>query len=84
MTEVFQSNYNLKNSSALLSRGIKTVMYGSETISSSGPQAWDILLTELKYIVSPTLIKKKISVSCLHARLYFATCNMLGTYKGIS
>ena len=62
VTDVFQSNYNLKNSSKLQSKGIKikTVMHGSETISSSGQQTWDILPTELKYIVSPILIKKKI------------------------
>ena len=35
-------------------------MYGSETISSLGPKMWDILLTELKKNVSPTLFKKKI------------------------
>ena len=39
---------------------IKTVMYGSETRSSLGPKIWDILPTELKRIVSPTLFKKKI------------------------
>ena len=35
-------------------------MYGSETLSSLGPKILDILLTELKRIVSPTLFKKKI------------------------
>ena len=35
-------------------------MYGSETISSFGPKMQDILPTELKKIVSPTLFKKKI------------------------
>ena len=35
-------------------------MYGSETISSLGPTIRDILPTELKKIVSPTLFKKKI------------------------
>ena len=38
---------------------IKTAMYGSETISSLGPKIWDILPTELKRIVFPTLFKKK-------------------------
>ena len=36
------------------------LMYGSETISSLGPKIWGILTTELKWIVSPTLFKKKI------------------------
>ena len=63
LTEIFpqkESNYSLKNSTALQGRSIKTVMYGSETISSLGPKILDILLTELKKIVSPTLFKKKI------------------------
>ena len=36
-------------------------MYRSETISSLEPKIWDILPTELKRIVSPTLFKKKIA-----------------------
>ena len=63
LTEIFpqkKSNYSLKNSTTLQGRSIKTVMYGSETISSLGPKIWDILPTELKKIVSPTLFKKKI------------------------
>ena len=43
-----ESNYSLRNSTALQGRSIKTVMYGSETISSLGPKIWDILPTELK------------------------------------
>ena len=63
LTEIFpqkESNYSLRSSTALQGRSIKTVMYGSETISSLGPKIWDILPTELKRIVSPTLFKKKI------------------------
>ena len=49
LTEIFplkESNYSLRNSTALQGRSIKTVMYGSETISSLGPKIWDILPTE--------------------------------------
>ena len=63
LTEIFpqkQSNYSPRNSTTLQSRSMKTVMYGSETISSLGPKIWDILPTELKIILSPTLFKKKI------------------------
>ena len=63
LTEIFpqkESNYSLRNSTTLQGRSIKTVMYGSESISSLGPKIWDILPTELKKIVSPTLFKKKI------------------------
>ena len=51
LTEKFpqkESNYSLRNSTTLQGRSIKTVMYGSETISSLGPKIWDILPTELK------------------------------------
>ena len=63
LTEIFpqkESNYSLRNSTALQGGSIKTVMYVSETISSLGPKIWDILTTELKNNMSPTLFKKKI------------------------
>ena len=62
LTDIFpqkESNYSRRNSTILHGRSIKTVMYGSETISSLGPKLWDILPT-VKRIVSPTLFKKKI------------------------
>ena len=61
LTEIFpqkESNYSPRNSTALQGRSIKTIMYGSESISSLGPKIWDILPTELKKNVSPTLFKK--------------------------
>ena len=45
LTEIFpqkESNYSLRNSTTLQGRSIKTVMYGSETISSLEPRIWDI------------------------------------------
>ena len=63
LTEIFpqkKTNYSLRNSTTLQGRNIKTVMYVSETASISGSKAWDILPTELKRIVSPTLFKTKI------------------------
>ena len=62
LPEIFpqkESNYSLWNSTALQGRSIKPVMYGWETISSFGPKIWDILPTELKKIMPPTLFKKK-------------------------
>ena len=60
LTEIFpqkESNY----STVLQGRRIKTVMYGSDAIFSSlCSKLWDVLPTELKKIVSPTLFKKKI------------------------
>ena len=66
LTEIFlqkENSYSLRNSLTLRGRSIKTVMYGSENISSLGPKIWDVLPTELKRIVSPTLFKKKICES---------------------
>ena len=51
LTEIFpqkDSIYSLRNSTALQGRSIKTVMYGSETISILGPKIWDILPTKFK------------------------------------
>ena len=53
LTEIFrqkESNYSLRNSTVLQSRSIKTVMYGSETISSLGRKIWDILPMDLKKV----------------------------------
>ena len=61
LTEIFpqkESNYSLRNSTALQGSSIKTVRYGSETIFSSGPKLWNILPTELKRIVSYTIQKE--------------------------
>ena len=65
-TEIFrqkENSYSLRNSVTLQGRSIKTAMYGSENISSLGTKIWDVLPTELKRIVSPTLFKKKIRES---------------------
>ena len=64
LTEIFshkENNYSFRNSTALQGRSIKTVMYGSETLSSLGLKIWDILQMELKNIVSPILLKKNIN-----------------------
>ena len=65
LTEIFpqkESNYSLRNCTALQGRSIKTVTYGSETISSLGPKIWDILPTELKKIVSPTYFVLSVEI----------------------
>ena len=43
-----ESNSILRNSTMLQARSIKTFMYGSETVSSLGPNISYILPTELK------------------------------------
>ena len=62
LTEKFpqkESNYSLRNSTTLQGRSIKTVMYGSETISSLGQKRWDILPTELKKLYLLHYSKRK-------------------------
>ena len=64
LTEIFshkENNYSFRNSTALQGRSIKTVINGSETLSSLGLKIWDILQMELKNIVSPILLKKNIN-----------------------
>ena len=63
LAEIFpqkESNYSLRNSTALQGRSIKTVMYGLETISSLGPKIWDILPTELKKLCLLHYSKRKL------------------------
>ena len=62
LTEILpqkESNYSLRNSTALQGRSIKTVMYGSETISRLGPKIWDILRTEFKKLRLLNYSKRK-------------------------
>ena len=56
-----QSNYSYRNSTVLQSRSIKTVMHGSKTRTILEPKIYEILPTELKDIVSPTLFKKIVN-----------------------
>ena len=63
-TEVFlheESNYSLRNRTALQGTSIKTAMCDSETISSLGPKIWDILRTELKKVVLLCYSKRKFA-----------------------
>ena len=62
LTEILsqkERSYSLRDSTTLQGRSIKTVMCGSETISSLGLKIWHNLPTEIKRIVSPALFKKK-------------------------
>ena len=62
LTEIFpqkENNYSLRNRTTLQGRSIKTVMYGSEAISSLGPKIWNILPTELKKLCLLHYSKRK-------------------------
>ena len=51
--------YSLRNSTTLKCRSPKIVLYGSWTISSLGPNAWEILATEIRNIKSSDEFKQK-------------------------
>ena len=53
-------NSNIRKSETLQSKSTETVMLVSRTISSLGPKVCEILPTNLKIIVNPTLFKKRI------------------------
>ena len=51
MTELFQLkgiNYNLRKGNTLTCHNIKTVNYGTKTVSYLGSKIWDLLLRKLK------------------------------------
>ena len=65
MNKVFPINepiykYNLRNTSNFAARRIKTVRYGSESLSYLGPRLWNILPNEYKKIQSVKDFKAKI------------------------
>ena len=63
MTEVFRlktRSFDIKNKSEFQRRNIKTVIYGSETLSSLNLEIWDLIPIELRNLVSLNAFKSKI------------------------
>ena len=63
MTEVFRlktRSFNTRHKSEFQRRNVKTVIYGSETLSSLGPQIWDLIPIELRNLTSSNAFKSKI------------------------
>ena len=63
MTEVFRlktKSFNTKHKSEFQRRNVKTVTYVSETLSSLGPQIWDLILIELSNLTSFNAFKSKV------------------------
>ena len=52
--------YNLRNNSDFKRENIRTVTYGSETLSFRGPEIWDVIPIEIKQTASLSIFKKKI------------------------
>ena len=63
MTELFQiknTNYNLRKGSKLFSHNIKTVHYGTESVSYLGPRIWDQIPEEMKNCKTLNSFKHRI------------------------
>ena len=63
MKEIFplvESSYNLRNVPDFRNYPIKTVTYGSETVSFLGPKIWNLVPTDIKREESLSGFKRKI------------------------
>ena len=65
MSELFQLKdirYNLRQRKTLITNNIKTVKYGSETISNLAPKIWQLIPDEIKNTDSLNIFKRKIKL----------------------
>ena len=53
-------SYNLRNNPDFKKKNIRTVIYGSETVSFRGPETWDLIPTKIKQSASLSIFKSKI------------------------
>ena len=63
MTEVFSLKtrfFNTRNKFEIKRRNVKTVICGSETLSSLGPQIWNLIQIELRNLTSLDVFQSKI------------------------
>ena len=63
MNSIFKStenHYNLRNDKTFQTFNIRTVYYGSETLSYRGPQIWQIVPQDIKDSISIEDFKNKI------------------------
>ena len=63
-TEVFRFKtrpFNTRNKSELQRRNVKKVIYGSETLSSLGPQVWDLIPIEIRNLTSLNAFKSLLN-----------------------
>ena len=75
MTEVFRlksRSFNTRHKSEFHRRNVKTAIYVSETLSSLGPQIWNLIPIELRNLTSLNAFKVKSSPGLLNnARVVF-------------
>ena len=63
MNSVFRFNephYSLRNTDTLVSRNVKTVLYGTESISTLAPKIWNLVPVDIKNSKSAQQFKENI------------------------
>ena len=53
-------SFNTRNKSEFQRRNVNTIIYGSETLSSLGPQIWDLIPIKLRNLASLNAFNSKI------------------------
>ena len=76
--EIVYSSYNLRKDTIFKKRNVRTVRYGTETISFPAPKIWEIVLTESKTSCSIQEFKCKIKqCTCRLCKSYINQVNFL-------
>ena len=63
MSEIFdkQNNvYDIQNPSEFVRQNVRSVFYGTESISFLGPKIWDIVPSELKQLETVNVFKREM------------------------
>ena len=56
-----ENGYNLRYQNTLRSPNVSKVNNGTETVSSLGPKIWELILTQIKELVSLNCLRKVIN-----------------------
>ena len=68
--------YNIRNRSTFYFRPVRTVLYGTESLSHSRPRIWELAPSDMKNLLSLTVFKKPIKQWKPHA----CPCRFCRTY----
>ena len=80
---IANNTYNLRTNPDFKRENIRTVTYGSETISHRGPEIWELVPSEIKHSLSldqfKKLIKKwkPIGCKCRICKIYIANVGFI-------
>ena len=69
------NHYNLRHPSQFILRSVRSVYNGTESVSYSGPETWEMISSEIKNIESFSSFKPKIKTwkpsNCLYPEYSF-------------